>query len=246
MSDPITRVAVRWLLSRKMQPIQEKEFANSLVRFSQGEASKLDDQFDATVRSIGQSRGDQLEVWFSVQDGGYFATYKTPALESFIKKLRDHLSIWAAHRGWFIDMFNDEQLPGIYLTFEKNYTEEEKPKQFLYHLTDANLTATIQKQGLKPEHKRVEWGYPDRVYVFRNKRELEEGLRYNKEAWSEGGRTLTRTRNVVIFQIDTSKLRKGTKFHIDRDWQIGSETGAWYTYTHIPPEAISVLATKTM
>lgn len=44
------------------------------------------------------------------------------------------------------------------------------------------------------------------------------------------------TDTYVVLQIDTSKIKKGTKFYLDQRYG-KSKKGIW-TYSNIPPEAI--------
>jgi hypothetical protein len=90
----------------------------------------------------------------------------------------------------------------------------------LYHDTDNRNVKSILKKGLIPSRKGYYW---DRFY----------GPSVFVSVFGETHLASHVQSANIKLKIDTTKLKKGTKFF--RDFYMG-----WYTYSHIPPEAISV------
>jgi ribosomal protein L21E len=108
----------------------------------------------------------------------------------------------------------------------------------MYHLTDVAAVESIKRSGLTPRGS-VSRGYPPRVYLFTNVVDLNEQIENNIEAWEPGlswNDQLTKSPDMVVIEIDPGALRKGTKFEVDPEYS--GSTGAVYTKSHIPPEAI--------
>lgn len=73
--------------------------------------------------------------------------------------------------------------------------------------------------------------------VFSKLLEGKQNIEAHKENGGGWNPTLTKTLDMSVVVIDKDKLKKGTKLY--RDPEFGSTTGAYYTFTHIPKEAIS-------
>jgi len=108
----------------------------------------------------------------------------------------------------------------------------------LYHITDRKRAPEILAAGLRP-HKARAW-LPDRVYLFKDVGGVEDGLHLNWMRHTMSGRaeTLTETMDVVVLEIDPSKIGTPLKLHDDPEW---SGT-AVYTASPIPGNAISISA----
>lgn len=156
-----------------------------------------------------------------------------------IAQATQFISHWLGRRGWYI-MFSNTQNYGQVLTISAlpKHNEIVSTDDVLYHMTDLINVDKIKKQGLVPRGS-IERGFPPRIYLFTNRKDLEEQLLNNKEAWEDSSSwhpKLTKTPDVVVIEIDKNALRKGTKFEIDPEFY-GSK-GHIYTRSHIPPEAI--------
>jgi hypothetical protein len=139
-----------------------------------------------------------------------------------IKEFLIVLSSLVKRYGWFI---NDDLNYWFAIRLFPNYTElvTNIPK-LLYHATDPDNVDTIIKRGLIPKEG-SQWHsyhYPPRVFFFqlRKDRSLPPFV----------------IKSQVILQIDTTVLGRNVKFYCDTNVSWDS---VW-TYSHIPPEAISI------
>jgi hypothetical protein len=113
---------------------------------------------------------------------------------------------------------------------------ENDPKHLIYHITDRSNLASIQKKGLTP---RASTGitnptkYPARIYFMPLLKKVKVQLSSDMKRRESGKPTITDTDDPIILLVDTSKLRRGTKFYQDPEMP-----GGVWTYSHIPPEAI--------
>lgn len=93
----------------------------------------------------------------------------------------------------------------------------------LYHFSPTYNENRILSKGLIPKRGKIKtFQYPPSVFLL-TKPEVIKDLLY------------TEGEPYTIFIIDTSKLRKGTKFFKDPD-----APNSIRTFTHIPPQAIKV------
>jgi hypothetical protein len=162
------------------------------------------------------------------------------------KPAADVIRGFAAKRGWILHSVRNMadyspqhfQLK-LMMMPDKAHQPDHVPV-YLYHITDVQNVSRIKREGLKPMAK-VSKGrnYPGRVYVFLRRELMEEMLEFNAEAHSggEGHQKLTKTPHVAVLTIDSEKLRPNTKFFVDPEFD--GNPDAVYTYTHIPPEAIT-------
>jgi len=130
-----------------------------------------------------------------------------------------------------------------YLTFliEPNYGElvESIPK-YVYHTSNYYNRDKILKKGFIPQQQGKKSKHLPRVYVALTEKAGTDFMSYMSlhgidpiDAYEHGDYNPQ-----ILFRIDTSKLRPGTKFYYDVE--VPNKTAAW-TYTHIPPEAITVI-----
>lgn len=114
----------------------------------------------------------------------------------------------------------------VSITIERYARTYKKPK-YLYHATFADNEAKINRQGLKPR-KRVndpDYRYSNqRIFFARSKKASLQALSndYGKK-------------DVVVYRLNTQKFNRFNLF-IDR-----TETGAYYTLTHIPAKYLEII-----
>ncbi len=113
-----------------------------------------------------------------------------------------------------------------------NYDKEIKVPRFVYHTTDIRNKNKILREGLKAfNHNKLTKDLP-RIYVALTMKGLEFIAKSFSTKWFK---------TQALFRIDTTKLRRGTKWHEDMDYHTD---GAW-TYTNIPPKAIEYIGEFT-
>lgn len=113
----------------------------------------------------------------------------------------------------------------------------------LYHFSLVWNKDSILRKGLLPKRGNYEddFMYPPRVHVLtkRNEGPMRElamhVLNHGRDIEDVYHNGLAHP-PLAIFEIDTSKLNKGTKFYED----VSVDNGAW-TYTHIPPTALKLI-----
>jgi len=177
------------------------------------------------------------EVRFALHLGdGYLSLLPS---DSDVLSVIRFISGWLGKRGWYIYKTGrqsmGEMLTISILPIENAYVS---PGKVMYHLTDVAAVESIKRSGLTPRGS-VSRGYPPRVYLFTNVDELNDQIKNNIEAWEPGlswNDKLTKSPDMVVIEIDPGALRKGTKFEVDPEYS--GSTGAVYTKSHIPPEAI--------
>lgn len=162
------------------------------------------------------------------------------------KPIADVIRGFAAKRGWILhDVrnlpdYHPEYFAIKFVLMPDKAQQPERIPVYLYHITDVQNVSRIKREGLKPMAK-VSKGrnYPGRVYVFLRRDLMERIIEQNAEAHNgnDGYQKLTKTPHVAVLTIDSDKLRPNTKFYIDPEFD--GDSDAAYTYTHIPPEAIT-------
>lgn len=146
--------------------------------------------------------------------------------------------------GWFV---SSGGWPTASFAPMKQKTIDAVPR-YLYHFSWLQNKDKILRKGLIPASSNDKRGYPkygdefrypERVHVFStydlgNIRELALMIQEHDKgiAWPEPG---TQLAPIIVFKIDTHKLKPGTKFYPDHL----VKDGLW-TYTHIPPQALSI------
>lgn len=163
-----------------------------------------------------------------------------PAIREFAAKrgwilagYRNSLSFSPQHFGFDFSLFPDRQDPMKEMPF------------YLYHVTDTKNVESIRREGLKPRQMMSKnRNYPGRVYLFSDTSLMRDMIQMSIDAHDAIARIgssfykpLTKTPDISIIKVNTNKLRRGTKFFIDPEFD--GNPGAVYTYTHIPPEAIA-------
>ena len=116
----------------------------------------------------------------------------------------------------------------IIIVLEKNYDEEFKKSQFIYHATPYEHLEKIKKIGLIPKHKDKQSTTPERIY-FATSYDAAKGIAYqlsNFEANNQTGK-------YAIISIDTHRLPTNIKFYNDPNYR-----GGIYTYQNISKEYI--------
>lgn len=170
--------------------------------------------------------------------------------EQLLTKFIAAINTYANRRGWFVNSYRKNlSLSSNHTGFTFVLSPDRKDSvndlpSVLYHLTDAANLNRIKSEGLKPKAMSSRnRSYPGRVYVFASKKLLDQMIEMSVNAHREIARTgssfntpLAKTPDMVVLSIDSSKLRRGTKFF--NDVEFDGEEGAMYTYTHIPAESI--------
>ncbi len=172
------------------------------------------------------------------------------------EEAEEFIQSYLPKRGWFLKT-ESRGSHSATLTFESRRGERivDVP-QHLWHATRYEYLKSIMKRGLVPKHHADEDDfpsmvlvrkYPDRIYLALTEAAVEKisGLlaindietHHSMEEIYGGGLSLDDYSKYVTFKVDTSKLKKGTKFYKDPDFPEGV-----YTYTHIPPTALSLTA----
>ncbi len=155
------------------------------------------------------------------------------------------LDKWVKRYGWFVSYWNQPQRSyQVHITLEKNYGERVQPPQFLYRFEVTGQEQRILKRGFTPKKGDNEmWQYPPRVYLFTtyNLSKIREIAFHMinvdmspEDIYYGDGHSLP----ITVYQVDTTKLNKGIKFFADLDAQ--KENAVW-TYSNIPPQAISII-----
>lgn len=165
--------------------------------------------------------------------------------EKPLSKLTHSLNELMKGLGWYVrKAFRNSQHYILYLS-PVEYAPQAVPK-YLYHFSSLPNKERILRKGLLPKIGRYDrdFMYPPRVHCLT---ELDltylRALAFNIfnhgdmpsiETIYHGGAAAYEM-PLVIFRVDTAKLRKGTKFYKDPS----VKNGVW-TYTHVPPEALAV------
>jgi hypothetical protein len=154
---------------------------------------------------------------------------------------------YMGRRGWFL-----KNKQGSTLSFESRRGDRVEVPRYLWHTTDVENLKSVERRGLLPG-SRSESGdpgdftltrrYPDRVYLADSFASVEKirNLLIERDLQSSGGGIEGwyygggEANPYVIFQVDTGKLRRGTKFYKDPDYKEGV-----YTYTPIPAAALTL------
>jgi len=163
----------------------------------------------------------------------------------------EEIKLFAKNRGWFVKRYilKDNALIVI---FESYKSKRVLPSRKLYHLAPDNAISSIMKKGLLRASKTANIDYPPRVYVFADFRSAKSFLQQQRmsrmmsQIYSQmygidaddivGMNFLSAGDEMILLQIDKSKLLRGTKFYKDPDMPAGL-----YTYSNVPPQALKVL-----
>lgn len=185
--------------------------------------------------------GSEQEIEFGLYDtffGVLLGLSKIKGNESKVISLFDKL-IYKV--GWYVSAITYSALR-VYLKLRPLYGEIVSVKRYLYHFTTVWNKDSILRKGLIPRQgKRSYYGYPPRVFLLTkySKSDLGE-LRLAVASYGASAEDYyygnVDIEPIVVFKVDTTKLRKGTKFFKDPDHL----TSVW-TSTHIPSTALSVV-----
>jgi len=179
---------------------------------------------------------------FAISLGDYYDPEKMPSkaeAEAVAKYVND---IYMKRRGWYVSTHKVSGGKLLFTIMPEGANQLKSTPSKLFHITDTKNTQKISSQGLKPRaSSSPDRRYTSRVYIFTDPDLVQEQIKQNIEAHSTEYwfPKLTDTLDVSVVEIDTNKLRKGTKFY--KDPEFSGYEGAYYTYTHIPPEAISAI-----
>ena len=151
--------------------------------------------------------------------------------------------------GYFISMEGNRGSYEKYYQFQQAYgmpVDQDKVPDKMYHVSGYWNKHKILKKGIIPMKGTRSWyKYPPSVFLMTKfdlnyMQTLAKSIEQYGEPQSETDIRPTRNKPaewtpIVIFEINTKKLRKGTRFYYDTDarWSVR-------TFTHIPPSAIKV------
>lgn len=156
-----------------------------------------------------------------------------------ISDVKDWVASLVKPLGWFIF-----RVARTYLVLDPVAQEPIAVPKKLYHFSAVWNKDSILKKGLIPSGGNKydeDFMYPSRVHVLLAKNigdihELAMHIFNHGRSAEDVYHTGMHGVPIVVFEIDVSKLNKGTKFYED----ISVKDGAW-TYTHIPPQALRVI-----
>lgn len=164
-----------------------------------------------------------------------------------VSDIREVVNEFVERRGWYVNNagFKNDT---YYLTFAPHFLEHPEgadrevlnPQRY-YHLTKLSILPKIMKRGIVPMKSRVgSRTYPARVYLFSNMEDVFDSYEHGGPQSSSAFIDPSPDDQSVVITIDAAKLRKGTKMQWDhvQSKSSGSTKSAYYTYTHIPRDAI--------
>lgn len=203
---------------------------NTNQSFEDWQNLKIDPMID-TMGKITDRNGDISQIrlrafpWWDVKD------------EDTIEKLNSILK----RVGYFIEKINDSSID-IVPNYGNRFSKEEIASKF-YHFSPIENKERILRKGLIPSSREntTHHMYNRRVYLFTTydldyfHEMLFAQLSYdaNPENVYYGK---VKTVPIVVFEINTSKLNKGTKFFDD-----DAARDAVWTYSWIPPQALKIV-----
>ena len=136
----------------------------------------------------------------------------------------------------------------ITMMFEQKNQKDETGKileetPVMYHISPSVFEGSILNSGLVPRHKNVYFKYPERVYLIDGKCEetyifnlafqLAESISYDN-MWKNIDSSDKDPYSWTIYEIDSTKLKPGTRLFRDPNWESGI-----FTPDNIGPDAIS-------
>jgi O-acetyl-ADP-ribose deacetylase (regulator of RNase III) len=246
--DDIARSVSKWVTRWWQSDVAREMFEWQMAR-KQWNIKSFDEWKDLFMEEI-EILTSPDQVMFTIHN----------KLNPFSEELKAHLETYMPRRGWFLKT-NDESLHLTKMTFETRrgvrVPEVEVPK-YLWHTTKIENAKAILKKGLLPkslsndldngdpafENRVLVRHYPDRIYLADSEAAVEKIRDMLWQYHVRGDNDIESIHHgnfdaspFVVFRIDTSKLRKGTKFYKDPDFAPGV-----YTYTPIPPSALDLRA----
>jgi hypothetical protein len=172
--------------------------------------------------------------------------------EKLIRDFEAEVVAWAKARGWWPSRIHRmvwrdttfgatpvKGLPDVY-RFEVGhrplssaYAPSDFPNHVLYYIAPTTAVPSILTRGIIPKTGGKIETYPPRVYLADDKkraRELAEVMvQKGYYKWGE----------LAVFEIDLAKVNRQANFYPDEDMD-----GGWFTLTHIPARAITMLKPK--
>ena len=201
---------------RAVPALPKAQMVKALTRW-QGEDFLLEERGAAAARS------HNIYVWSRVHQGVSWSD----------------VADWARRRGWGV-LYHGNDIARLTPLFG---TPVHPCEQYLYHITQTGNVPRIKRRGLIPQNiwtgrdagpvpsKEAVRSYPRRVYLVGSLRGAELLM------------PLLPKRN-AIFQVDCTKLRRGTKFYLDPETSspdASVRVMGVFTPTHIPPEALRLI-----
>ena len=146
----------------------------------------------------------------------------------------DYLEKVCNNRGWSILRIDSD---GFWV--QANYGIPQSP-QMLFRVEPTNKRSRILKVGIVPQKGVKTVLYPDRSYLFTTLDACYNWVRNGLGVPGEENSYVKGVTSYDIFSVDSTMLRKGTKFYRDPAYSEGS---AVYTPSSIPPTALSLIKT---
>lgn len=232
------------LFERRLQPVSVEQFKRSIVNWFKVN-SLSDQEFEHNLRMFGIS---DRAVWERTQVKSISASVRVlgdnvsvtvnqwGTSPSLIKTWDSHNRTLAQANGWYLNRKDyDDNSSAVYV-FEPSHGEKKGTPSTVYHVAPSEITDRISRVGLVPNTPQSSKSssafkanrfYPNRVYVATSV-ELASALKQRFERDEK--------KSYVVFKIDTEKLARGTKFYQDSE-----ESDSLYTYSSVPPKAVSRL-----
>lgn len=136
--------------------------------------------------------------------------------------------------------YQDDVLRYKLYQFEPMYqnTVNDKLWKYIYHVTTKNKMNSILKNGFTPKNaNKLGFMYDGRCYFFYSTERVRDYLqRADKENITYKDGNLINTNEYVLFQIDTSNIKKNVKFYHDVNFE--SDVSI-FCYANIPPTEIN-------
>lgn len=228
----------QYLIEKRIQPISADKFTNLLQKEIANKVSTKD-RYKKSLE-IGEYKDISFSQWkeFDADSNFHTSRITEDSIELSIRKfiidlihgdIEKVLNDISKKYGYYLSYSSTTSLNFNYFRFRKFYGEilEKIPKK-LYHFSHSENEKRILSKGLIPKKGEIKiFQYPPSVF-------LATDLKAVKNLLFPDGDPYT------IFEIDTNKLKKGTKFFIDPD-----APNSIRTFTHIPPQAIKKLKTVT-
>jgi len=187
-------------------------------------------------RTYHDKEGNVVQIVLNIRDLSYkMGDYdRDENWNKFVKLIDEQIkkvgySVLHAQKGRFI--------------FEPNYYSTTKIPEKLYHFSVSQNRDSIMRRGLIPKDQteRFYSRYKGKIFLFTrySLKDFQEMI-FAQESHDIDIESVyagkVQIPPIVVFEIDTSKVKKGTKFYEDAS----SVNGIW-TYSWIPPQALKVV-----
>lgn len=228
-------MAIKYLYT---QEEYDRSPASKRMPYKEWQIARFEKDFDVTIKDtdpwrIGVNRKGLIELGIKLGK-----INKLDPDQSQNWDLEEWLGALLKSAGWFLFRIRNK----IVLLDPISQQAIEVPDK-IYHVTASRNATRILKKGLLPSRGKYDddFKYPARVHVYLTRdfvgmRELAYSIMNYGVSSEDAYYGADNSELVTIFEIDTTKLNKGTRFYTD----ISVQDGAW-TYSHIPPEALTVV-----